>query len=66
MAGALDLELAGPRKYNGEVVDDAMMGIGRREATAHDIRNALKLYQRAVAIGVGIVLLLAFLILKSA
>jgi len=51
MAGALGLALAGPRVYGGTMVDDAVMGEGgRREATAGDIRRALKLYRRADAI----------------
>jgi adenosylcobinamide-phosphate synthase len=44
MAGALGLALAGPRRYGGVVVEDAFMGDGRREATARDIRAALRLY----------------------
>src|SRR5215510_134736 len=47
MAGALDLALAGPRTYDGILVDDAFMGSGRRDATAADIRAALQLYRRA-------------------
>ncbi len=43
MAGALDLKLAGPRTYDGVLVGDAYMGDGRREATANDIRRAVKL-----------------------
>ncbi|MGF9694987.1 adenosylcobinamide-phosphate synthase CbiB [Rhizobium sp. 0TCS1.26] len=44
MAGALGLALAGPRVYDGVLVDDHMMGEGgRREATADDIRRALAL-----------------------
>ncbi len=50
MAGALGLALAGPRVYAGVVVDDALMGDGRRDATAADIRAALALYRRADAI----------------
>jgi adenosylcobinamide-phosphate synthase len=50
MAGALGLKLAGPRVYGGVLVDDSYMGDGRREATANDIRAALKLYRRACAI----------------
>jgi adenosylcobinamide-phosphate synthase len=47
MAGALGLSLAGPRTYGGVQVDDAMMGDGRRDATAADIRRALALFWRA-------------------
>jgi adenosylcobinamide-phosphate synthase len=44
MAGALGLRLAGPRHYGGVRVEDAWMGKGRAEATAGDIRRALRLY----------------------
>ena len=44
MAGALGLRLAGPRWYQGRVVDDAWMGDGRAEVTAADIHAALSLY----------------------
>jgi adenosylcobinamide-phosphate synthase len=50
MAGALGLSLAGPRAYAGVRVDDAMMGDGRRNANAADIRRALALYRTADAI----------------
>jgi adenosylcobinamide-phosphate synthase len=47
MAGALGLCLAGPRVYGGELVDDAFMGNGTRDATAADIRRALRLFRAA-------------------
>jgi adenosylcobinamide-phosphate synthase len=50
MAGALDLALAGPRSYGGIEITDAVMGNGRRGATAADIHAALSLYFRADAI----------------
>jgi adenosylcobinamide-phosphate synthase len=64
MAGAVGLSLAGPRSYDGVRVDDAMMGDGRREADAADIRRALALYREADAIliallGIVTVLLIA-------
>jgi adenosylcobinamide-phosphate synthase len=62
MAGALGLALAGPRVYGGIRVDDAVMGNGRREATAVDIRAALKLYRRADALLIGLVALLALIV----
>jgi adenosylcobinamide-phosphate synthase len=62
MAGALGLALAGPRVYGGVIVDDAMMGDGRRDATAADIRAALALYRRADGILVGAVAVLAALV----
>jgi adenosylcobinamide-phosphate synthase len=55
MAGALGLALAGPRSYGGVTVDDAVMGDGRRDATAADIRAALALYRRADAILIALV-----------
>jgi adenosylcobinamide-phosphate synthase len=55
MAGALGLALAGPRRYGGVAVDDALMGDGRRAATAADIRAALALYRRADAMLIGLV-----------
>eukprot|EP01037_Dinobryon_pediforme_P009490 gene9494-9570_t len=47
MAGALGLKLAGPRIYGSEMVEDAFMGDGRREATADDIARGLNLYRKA-------------------
>ncbi|HVW57528.1 MAG TPA: adenosylcobinamide-phosphate synthase CbiB [Rhizobiaceae bacterium] len=48
MAGALALALAGPRRYGGKLVNDAVMGKGgRREASAADIRRALHLFDTA-------------------
>jgi adenosylcobinamide-phosphate synthase len=66
MAGALGLSLAGPRRYGGVTVDDAMMGNGRRDADAHDIRRALSLYARADAILIAILVLLAAMIIALA
>ena len=59
MAGALGLMLAGPRLYGGILVDDAMMGDGRRAADAADIRAALALYRHADAILIGLTALMA-------
>jgi adenosylcobinamide-phosphate synthase len=54
MAGALHLALAGPRTYAGVEVEDAIMGRGRRAATAADIRRALALFGRADALLIGL------------
>ena len=62
MAGALGLALAGPRSYGGVQIEDAVMGDGRRDASAADIRAALTLYQRADAMLIGIVALLAIVV----
>lgn len=64
MAGALGLALAGPRHYGGVLVEDALMGDGRREATAADIRAALRLYRTTDALLIG-VLMLIFLALQA-
>ena len=64
MAGALGLSLAGPRSYDGVVVEDAFMGDGRREATAQDIRAALALYRRADVILIAFVALIAIILLR--
>jgi adenosylcobinamide-phosphate synthase len=47
MAGALGLRLAGPRIYGEVRVEDGWMGDGRANASAADIRRALRLYRRA-------------------
>jgi adenosylcobinamide-phosphate synthase len=62
MAGALGLALAGPRVYDGVLLEDAVMGEDRRQATAADIRAALALYQRADAMLIGLVALAALLV----
>ena len=58
-AGALDLALAGPRVYGSEMVDDAVMGSGRRDAGAGDIRRALTLYRLACGMQWAVVALSA-------
>ena len=63
MAGALDLALAGPRAYAGVWVGDAIMGRGRRAATAADIRAALMLFRRADAMLIGLLAVLAALLI---
>ena len=50
MAGALGLRLAGPRRYAGEVVDDAWMGDGRAAASPDDIRRGLRALIMATSI----------------
>jgi adenosylcobinamide-phosphate synthase len=49
MAGALGLRLAGPRVYDGVLVEDHWMGDGRTEATPEDIDRALTIYRTAFA-----------------
>jgi adenosylcobinamide-phosphate synthase len=62
MAGALGLALAGPRSYAGVAVDDALMGDGRRDANAADIRRALELYRRADAILIAVLVVATLLV----
>jgi len=62
MAGALGLKIAGPRLYGSEMVDDAYMGDGRREATAEDIRRALRVYRVAAMIEGTVVVALAMMV----
>ena len=50
MAGSLGLRLAGPRRYGGEMIEDAWMGDGTPQATAADIRRALAAMVRACAL----------------
>jgi adenosylcobinamide-phosphate synthase len=59
IAGALGLSLAGPRDYGGVRVEDAMMGDGRRQADAADIRRALALYRYADVLLLALVAALA-------
>lgn len=54
MAGALGLRLAGPRIYGDVTVEDGWMGDGRAEATAADIRCALRLYRKACGLLWGV------------
>jgi adenosylcobinamide-phosphate synthase len=59
MAGALGLQLAGPRVYGDALVDDAFMGDGRRDAGSADIFRALRLYVTACALQLAAVAMLA-------
>jgi adenosylcobinamide-phosphate synthase len=55
MAGALDLALAGPRHYPGEVVQGRWIGSGRARATLADITRALYMLVIACLIEFGLV-----------
>jgi adenosylcobinamide-phosphate synthase len=59
MAGALGLELGGPRVYSGSKTDGPSrgpwLGTGRNTATARDIRAALRLYAIADALLIAMV-----------
>lgn len=62
MAGALGLKLNGPRVYGAELVDDVYMGDGRRDATSADIRRALALYRRAMAVQAAALVVMALVL----
>ncbi|POO54559.1 adenosylcobinamide-phosphate synthase CbiB [Agrobacterium rosae] len=55
LAGALGFALAGPRSYGGQMIESRFMGEGgRRDLTAADIRQALKLTRIADAMLIGL------------
>jgi adenosylcobinamide-phosphate synthase len=55
MAGALELSLAGPRRYFGQVVEEPWIGQGRARATPGDIRRALAVFVAACLIELGLI-----------
>ena len=55
MAGALEIQLGGPRSYGERRVDLPTMGQGRLELSRRDIRAALALYERALWIAFAFV-----------
>jgi adenosylcobinamide-phosphate synthase len=61
MAGALGVRLAGPRVYDGEIVEDHWMGDGRSDLKATDIRMALRLYRTACGLQIAVLALLVVL-----
>jgi adenosylcobinamide-phosphate synthase len=64
-AGALDLALAGPRRYHGQLVNDPWLGDGRARATVGDIDRALRLYMIACVVQ-ALLVLAAFLAVDGA
>ncbi len=56
-AGALDLSLAGPRRYHGELVVDAWIGPGRARAEPVDLRRGLALFALACVLTAALMLL---------
>ena len=60
LAGALGVALAGPRHYDGEIVEDHWMNReGRREASQTDLRRGLNLYLVACFLQAALVTILA-------
>jgi adenosylcobinamide-phosphate synthase len=66
MAGALGISLAGPRVYGGVRIEDAIMGAGRRDLDASDIRRALALFRYADAILIALLAVAAASVLLTA
>ena len=60
MAGALGLRLAGPVAYDGVVHAKDWIGDGRVEADAQDVARALRLYRRACALLIALVIVFAW------
>ncbi len=53
MAGALGIQLSGPRIYNGVEVAERWVGDGRNVLTSRDIRAALELYRAACGLQIA-------------
>jgi adenosylcobinamide-phosphate synthase len=53
MAGALGIQLSGPRIYDGVEVAERWVGDGRHDLTARDIRAALELYRAACGLQIA-------------
>jgi adenosylcobinamide-phosphate synthase len=60
MAGSLAVRLCGPRIYDGERADEPWLNEGARDPLAADIALGLRLYIRAMAGLVGLLVILAF------
>jgi adenosylcobinamide-phosphate synthase len=58
IAGALDLALAGPRRYAGEIVADPWLGDGKARATPLDMHRALLVFAIACVLQGGAIALL--------
>lgn len=56
MAGALDIQLGGPRAYDGEAHELPWFGDGRTDASAEDMRRAARLTVTALLIHGAIIL----------
>jgi adenosylcobinamide-phosphate synthase len=66
MAGALGFALAGPRRYGGVLVEDAVMGAGgRRDLGPADIRRALRLYRIADGLLIGLLAAVTLVIARA-
>ncbi|MGO4439923.1 adenosylcobinamide-phosphate synthase CbiB [Rhizobium sp. RAF56] len=64
MAGALDIQLAGPRVYGGEIVREPMInGSGRDIATASDVEAGISIFYSACTVLVVLAFLVFLLLL---
>ncbi len=62
MAGAIEVALAGPRVYGGEIANEPMLnGAGRRDAGAENIEDALDIFGVTTATFTGVVFVLFLL-----
>jgi adenosylcobinamide-phosphate synthase len=59
MAGALGVRLSGPRIYHGEMANEPWLNAGARDPGASDVRQALKLYRRAMLLLAAALVILA-------
>ena len=59
MAGALDVRLSGPRRYQGQTSDDAWLNPGQPDPTAEDLAKGLNIYRKACLLGMVFVALIA-------
>jgi adenosylcobinamide-phosphate synthase len=57
---ALGLRLAGPVAYDGVVHAKDWIGDGRADANAQDVARALRLYRRACALLIALVIVFAW------
>jgi len=63
MAGALDIQLAGPRVYGGEIVREPMInGAGRDVATVSDVEAGISIFYSACTV-LAVLAFLVFLLL---
>ncbi|WP_323717636.1 adenosylcobinamide-phosphate synthase CbiB [Paracoccus aminovorans] len=64
MAGALDVRLSGPRRYDGVETPEPWLNEDARDPAPRDLQAGLRLYRRAMLIlGMGLTALLALLAL---
>lgn len=60
MAGALGVQLSGPRIYHGSATDEPWLNEGARDPLAADIVEGLTIYRRAMLLLAGVLAILAF------